>query len=926
MFIKSTALVTLLAQATLADRASLDCPLRQVALDYAQRVQPAWRPLRAFEEFADALNGAPEAVDCHVKPNASASPSSDRRTALIPLPPADASLVIYIDPRAGDDADGSGSEESPIASLEAGLSMVRTHRAKRATALLSEADRAYLVLRAGTFYQGAPGAGTLQLSAKDSFLSVQAYPGEAVRLSGGRPLAGLEWESVPDAIPQRELYEFRAGKLADGFDAAPPETTTLAEAQAKCSSMPACAAITFLETVSPPSVSAIKVSYKAEVFWVGGGGASTYIRNVGYEPGAANLFRADVAALGLTRPIDALRVGGQRAVRARYPNVKSVEQVGGMQIKALSWTPQSSLNLTKDADYTFEPDAPLRNDTAQGFFEAFKIGVGGDCARRFTPQAGYWCSADSQGGGPGPYSAPVGMVVSNDNTSLPHTPYGAGKKWASSAPALVHTWRAGRWFSWVMQTKDATGRYDAASGTTAFDFSLEVGGNQGSRGGDAGQEFFIENVFDELDAPGEFYYDGAQPGKGTPALWLWHNASGPPPADAVVAPQLAVLVNLSGTQAQPVVGVSLRGLTFSDAAPTYLEAHGTPSGGDWAVSRLGALLLEGTDGVTVEGCLLNALDGNAIFLSGYNRRAAILENEFVSIGETAISQWGFTDGSPVDGMGFDATAGNQPRGTTVRGNLVHELGLWTKQNSFYFQAESFGNTIEANLAYNGPRAGINFNDGLGGGSTITRNVLANFCRESSDHGPFNSWDRQVYIYDDEANGGAPTVTKRNDTISYNFILANYHSSMAIDNDDGSAYYDTHDNVFVSASSGADYGGNSLKSDFGGHSNFHHANVDLFWSSGFGICPQADGFADGYFDNFLYLSQDGNYGSGQTCSGGAKTIVGNNTIWSPTGAVTECGKPLADWQAEGNDVSTKALPYPDDAVVLNVVRETLSLRA
>jgi hypothetical protein len=45
--------------------------------------------------------------------------------------------------------------------------------------------------------------------------------------------------------------------------------------------------------------------------------------------------------------------------------------------------------------------------------------------------------------------------------------------------------------------------------------------------------------------------------------------------------------------------------------------------------------------------------------------------------------------------------------------------------------------------------------------------------------------------------------------------------MAIDNDDGSAYYDTHHNVFISASIGAAYGGNSLKSDFGGHSNCKH---------------------------------------------------------------------------------------------------------
>jgi hypothetical protein len=187
---------------------------------------------------------------------------------------------------------------------------------------------------------------------------------------------------------------------------------------------------------------------------------------------------------------------------------------------------------------------------------------------------------------------------------------------------------------------------------------------------------------------------------------------------------------------------------------------------------------------------------------------------------------------------------------------------------------------------------------------------------------FNSWDRQVYIYNDD--NGQPTVFKKNDTIAFNWILANYHSSMAIDNDDGSAFYDTHDNVFISASSGAAYGGNSLKSDFGGHSNFHHDNLDLFWSSGFGINGQLEGYADGYYGNYLYQSKDGNYGGGQTCSGAGKTVVYGNTIWTPTGAVTECGTSLANWQSQGNDVGTVGAPYPTDDVVLGVARKILSL--
>ena len=47
------------------------------------------------------------------------------------------------------------------------------------------------------------------------------------------------------------------------------------------------------------------------------------------------------------------------------------------------------------------------------------------------------------------------------------------------------------------------------------------------------------------------------------------------------------------------------------------------------------------------------------------------------------------------------------------------------------------------------------------------------------------------------------------------MIANYHSIMAIDNDDGSCYYKTHHNFFAYA------GG--MKNDFDGHDNHHYCN-------------------------------------------------------------------------------------------------------
>ena len=125
----------------------------------------------------------------------------------------------------------------------------------------------------------------------------------------------------------------------------------------------------------------------------------------------------------------------------------------------------------------------------------------------------------------------------------------------------------------------------------------------------------------------------------------------------------------------------------------------------------------------MSGCLFTRIDGNAVFLSGYNRRAAITQNEFIWLGQSAIASWGRTDE-------WDGTGGQQPRFTRVAGNLAHEIGNLQKQSSFYFSAASCQATLEGNIVYNIPRAAINIQDGFGGGNEFVSNLLYNTCRES----------------------------------------------------------------------------------------------------------------------------------------------------------------------------------------------------
>jgi hypothetical protein len=87
---------------------------------------------------------------------------------------------------------------------------------------------------------------------------------------------------------------------------------------------------------------------------------------------------------------------------------------------------------------------------------------------------------------------------------------------------------------------------------------------------------------------------------------------------------------------------------------------------------------------------------------------------------------------------MDLTDGMHPEGTAVQGCLFREVGVYGKQVSAFASALAYGTSINGSVFFNGPRAGINWNDGAGGGNSVTSNLLFNWVRETSDHGNFNS--------------------------------------------------------------------------------------------------------------------------------------------------------------------------------------------
>lgn len=148
----------------------------------------------------------------------------------------------------------------------------------------------------------------------------------------------------------------------------------------------------------------------------------------------------------------------------------------------------------------------------------------------------------------------------------------------------------------------------------------------------------------ELDNPGEFFFD-----KHAGKLYLWHNGTGAPAKETVVvAPQKQILVNMTGTQWNPVKGVSLKGIKYMATSYTYMMPHGVPSAGDWALDRYGAVFLQGTEGADIDGCGFERLDGNAVMISGYNRNTTVQNSDFAYIGGNAIASWGYTNETATD--------------------------------------------------------------------------------------------------------------------------------------------------------------------------------------------------------------------------------------------------------------------------------------
>ncbi len=185
------------------------------------------------------------------------------------------------------------------------------------------------------------------------------------------------------------------------------------------------------------------------------------------------------------------------------------------------------------------------------------------------------------------------------------------KNWEDPAGTIVHVMHRGEWggFHYVISGVDNQGEPEFA------------GGHQNNRPSGMHEKYrMVENVFEELDNPGEWYL--SEEGK----LYYW------PPVDVDVhsaeyeGVHIKHLVEVTGTDENPVSQIEISGIRFEHTRRTFMEDYEPLLRSDWTIYRGGAIYIQGSENISIKDNELLNLGGNGIFVSGFNRQVEINGN------------------------------------------------------------------------------------------------------------------------------------------------------------------------------------------------------------------------------------------------------------------------------------------------------------
>lgn len=375
------------------------------------------------------------------------------------------------------------------------------------------------------------------------------------------------------------------------------------------------------------------------------------------------------------------------------------------------------------------------------------------------------------------------------------------KNWSKPAGAIFHVMHGGEWggFHYLIKGVDKDGEAILEKGHQ----------NNRPRRGIHDTYRMVENVFEELNSPKEWYLDETQN-----KLYFWVPKNMDIQNASVEAVHLKHLIDIKGTSANPVKNINIQNIHFKQSSRTIMEEYEPLLRSDWTIYRGGAIFIEATEGISIKDCELSDLGGNVIFVSNYNKDVLIEGNHIHDCDASAISFVGnptavrspsFQYSKFVAYEKLDTIRGPKnelyPRACVVNDNLIHRIGRLEKQTAGVQISMAMDITVSNNSIYEVPRAGINISEGTWGGHILEYNDVFETVLESGDHGAFNSWGRDRFWHPNRKTMNSIVALNREmvlwDAINTTVIRNNRFRcdhGWDIDLDDGSTNYHIYNNV------------------------------------------------------------------------------------------------------------------------------------
>jgi hypothetical protein len=371
-------------------------------------------------------------------------------------------------------------------------------------------------------------------------------------------------------------------------------------------------------------------------------------------------------------------------------------------------------------------------------------------------------------------------------------------RWSDPAGGFIHAMHRAHW----------GGFHYLITGKNEQDEIIYEGGWQNNRQiGMHSEHRYIENIFEELDAPGEWFHNAK-----TGTLYYFPPTNVDVKTATVEVVRLRHLVEFNGTQEKPVSNITLRGFVFRHAARTFMDVKEPLLRSDWTIYRGGGVLFNGAEDCTLADCEFDQLGGNAVFVNNYNRRVTVRGCDIHDTGASAVAFVGnpkavrnplFEYGQRQSYNQIDKTPGpkteDYPSECLVEDCLLRRFGVVEKQTTGVEISMAMNITVRHCSIYEASRAGINISEGTFGGHVIEFCDVFDTVLETGDHGSFNSWGRDRYWGLQEAPAGELPKLALLDVVKPNILRNNRwrcDHGWDVDLDDGSSYYEIYNNLFL----------------------------------------------------------------------------------------------------------------------------------